>query len=232
MATTPNRARGALHWFRELYPGWRLFICVVLGAGLFLALPGAWPTPMQAAIGWIAAASAFCALTVVSLVGCTPKQLRARARRQDTDPSVILILIIVACSASLIAVTMLLHKQDGETLAHLAARVALVAGVVGASWFMTHTVFALHYAHRFYGDGPEPGDDDDAGGLSFPKGTPLPDLADFLYFSLVIGMTCQVSDVQVTGRQMRRLVAMHGVLSFFYNTVILALTINLVVNAI
>ncbi|MBV8523262.1 MAG: DUF1345 domain-containing protein, partial [Acetobacteraceae bacterium] len=65
----------------------------------------------------------------------------------------------------------------------------------------------------------------------FPGDQPLPDFWDFLYFSLVIGMTCQVSDVQITGRHMRRLAMVHGILAFFFNTVILAITVNLVVNA-
>jgi uncharacterized membrane protein len=102
---------------------------------------------------------------------------------------------------------------------------------VVASWTVTHTVFALHYAHHYYGDGPAPGADDDRGGLAFPGEEP-PDYWDFLYFSFVVGMTCQVSDVQVTSRAMRRMTLMHGVLSFFFNTVILALSVNLLAGSL
>ena len=77
---------------------------------------------------------------------------------------------------------------------------------------------------------PAPGPDD-AGGLLFPGNVQIPDFWDFFYFSLVLGMTCQVSDVQITGKHMRRLASMHGALSFFFNTVILALTVNLLVSA-
>jgi uncharacterized membrane protein len=220
-----------LTWLRELFPGRRLLICVVLGAALFLALPPGWGLATRGGLAWIAAVGGFWTLTLVTLVDCSPKRLRARVRAQDSGPLLILVLVILASMASLIAVTVLLHKQEGETAAALGLRVALVAGVVIASWLLTHLVFALHYAHRYYGDGPEPGPAD-AGGLLFPGGTSEPDFMDMLYFSLVIGMTCQVSDVQITGRHMRRLAAMHGVLSFLYNTVILALTINLLVNAI
>jgi uncharacterized membrane protein len=97
------------------------------------------------------------------------------------------------------------------------------------SWTLIHTVFAVHYAHAFYGDGSAPGPDD-AGGLLFPGGDQSPDFWDFFYFSLVLGMTCQVSDVQITGKHMRRLASVHGALSFFFNTVILALTINFLVS--
>ena len=107
----------------------------------------------------------------------------------------------------------------------------LLAGLaVGASWMVTHTTFALHYAHHFYGDGPAPGAADDRGGLAFPGGE-LPDFLDFLYFAFVVGMTCQVSDVQVTTRPMRRLTLLHGVLSFFFNTIILALAVNLLASS-
>ena len=89
-----------------------------------------------------------------------------------------------------------------------------------------HAVFGLRYAHNFYGDS-ETDAAEHAGGLEFPGNAP-PDYRDFAYFSYVIGMTCQVSDVEVSSRAMRRLVLLHGVLAFGFNTVILALTINTV----
>jgi uncharacterized membrane protein len=86
-----------------------------------------------------------------------------------------------------------------------------------------HTIFTFHYAHEYYGERR----DGKIGGLLFP-GDREPDYRDFLYFSLVIGMTSQVSDVQVTSKVIRRLVAIHGVLSFFFNLVVLALTVNMI----
>jgi uncharacterized membrane protein len=216
--------------FRELFTGRRLLICGALGVVLFLALPAGWGTAIRSALAWVLAVGGFLALTVYAAGDAPPERLRARARRQDSSRWVILGLIVLAAAVSLVAVAVLLHKQDGETLVQLVARIALVAGVVMASWSLTHSVFSLHYAHGYYGDGPTPGSDD-AGGLLFPGEDKFPDFWDFLYFSLVIGMTCQVSDVQITGKHMRRLAAMHGVLSFFFNTVILALTINFLVSA-
>jgi len=100
---------------------------------------------------------------------------------------------------------------------------------VAASWTLTHTTFSFRYAHLFYGDADaDPGDD---GGLAFP-GEPAPDYWDFLYFSFVIGMTCQVSDVQVTSHRIRRLALAHGVLSFLFNTIILALAVNLLASMV
>jgi uncharacterized membrane protein len=215
--------------FRELYAGRRLLFCGAVGVALFLVFPEGWGTAIRCALAWILAVGCFLGLTVYAAGDAAPDRLRARARRQDSSRWAILALIVLAAAVSLVAVAVLLHKQDGETLTHLAVRITLVAGVVMASWSLTHTVFSLHYAHGYYGDGPTPGPDD-AGGLLFPGDDRFPDFWDFLYFALVIGMTCQVSDVQITGRHMRWLAAMHGVLSFFFNTVILALTINFLVN--
>ena len=159
-----------------------------------------------------------------------PERLRELARRQDVKSWIIFILAILAAAASLIAASVLLRKQSNETRIDMTIRVLLVTGVVLSAWLLTHTMFAVHYAHGFYGDGPRPGADD-RGGLQFPGDQPYPDFWDFMYFSLVIGMTCQVSDVQITGRHMRRLASIHGILAFFFNTVILAITVNLVVNA-
>ena len=116
--------------------------------------------------------------------------------------------------------------RAGKPEHHLTRHLLLALVTVVLSWLLVHAVFGLRYAHKFY-------DDNDAitgsrtGGLDFP-GEDSPDYRDFAYFSFVIGMTCQVSDVQVTSREMRRRVLQHGVLSFGFNTVILALTVNTV----
>lgn len=216
--------------FRKLSPASRLLMGVVMGAALYLAFPVTWPGSMRGAAAWVVAVSCFLALTAFAVGGAAPERLRARARAQDQSRWVILTLIVIAAIVSLLAAAVLLRKQPDETLTQLILRTVLVGGVVISSWSLTHTVFALHYAHVYYGDGPTPGPDD-AGGLLFPGGDGFPDFWDFLYFSFIIGMTCQVSDVQITGRPMRRLATMHGILSFFFNTVILAITINLLVGA-
>ena len=90
------------------------------------------------------------------------------------------------------------------------------------SWFLVHTVFIFRYAHIYYGSGDKP-----VGGLDFP-GDDEPDYLDFAYFSFIIGMTSQVSDVDITSSVMRRLALLHGILSFFFNAVIIALSINII----
>ncbi|MCW5693027.1 MAG: DUF1345 domain-containing protein [Pseudolabrys sp.] len=152
------------------------------------------------------------------------KDIRKRAAEQDEGGFTILVLSIIATFASLVAVVFALvgAKQGNAPLA-----VALTILTIILSWSFVHTIFAFHYAHEYYGKGR----DDMIGGLDFP-GDKAPDYSDFLYFSLVIGMTSQVSDVQITSKVMRRMASMHGVLSFFFNLVVLALTVNVVANLI
>jgi uncharacterized membrane protein len=152
-------------------------------------------------------------------------EIRKRAQAQDLSATLIFIFAVAAACASLIGVGFLLHSNRAEHRAHELVHFALVLVAVGAAWSLTHTVFGLRYAHTFYGDSDQPGATEHAGGLDFP-GERLPDYLDFAYFSFVIGMTFQVSDVQITSREIRRLVLVHGILSFGFNTVVLALAIN------
>ena len=118
--------------------------------------------------------------------------------------------------------TRLLVAWDAGVLVYLirAPSLTLAVATILLSWTFIHVIFALHYAHEYYGEGAK------GGGLSFP-GDDRPDYWDFVYFSFVIGMTFQVSDVQVTSKLLRRIVVAHGVLSFFFSVTILALAVNL-----
>jgi uncharacterized membrane protein len=164
------------------------------------------------------------ALIAIAVASTTSQQIRSLARKQDAGRTIIFALVVVAACAAVFAVAFLIRGGKSGTRTHFSVHVFLAAATVVLSWLLMHSVFGLRYAHNFYGDS----DARAAGqGLEFP-GDSEPDYRDFTYFSFVIGMTCQVSDVQVTSRQMRRLVLIHGVLSFAFNTVILALTVNVV----
>ena len=159
-------------------------------------------------------------------VTLTPQdEIRAVAQRQDVGRTVIFIFVIIAACAALFAVAFLIRSGKPEEQ-HLSIHLLLALATIVLSWLLMHAVFGLRYAHRFYDDSAIDAEKH-AGGLKFPE-EDLPDYRDFAYFSFVIGMTCQVSDVDVTSREMRRLALLHGILSFGFNTVILALTINTV----
>ena len=104
-------------------------------------------------------------------------------------------------------------------------QLALALCGVLSGWLTLHTIAAFRYAHLYYARASHGGGQADAGGLAFP-GTSEPATWDFLYYSFVVGMTAQVSDVDVQSSRMRRLTLAHGIASFFFNTVLLALAVN------
>ena len=157
----------------------------------------------------------------------TPHRMRLRARLQDEAKVTILSFTAGATIFSMAAICLELRGVKDLAPAATVWHIALAAGSIVCSWLVAHTMFALHYAHAFYGDGDgDPNTVDHAGGLDFP-GSEHPDYGDFLYFAFVIAMTAQTSDVQITKPEMRRLTLAHSVLSFFFNTVILALSVNI-----
>jgi uncharacterized membrane protein len=170
------------------------------------------------------------AFTILGLIWVTVtltplERIRAVAQRQDVGRTLIFVFVIIVACAALFAVAFLIRIGKPEER-RLSIRLLLALATIVLSWLLMHAVFGLRYAHKYYDDDANSADKN-AGGLKFP-GDDLPDYRDFAYFSFVIGMTCQVSDVDVTLREMRRLVLLHGILSFGFNTVILALTINTV----
>jgi uncharacterized membrane protein len=151
-------------------------------------------------------------------------QIRQNARKEDGSRTLVSILIIVASFASMTMVTlMVLSKEIKESAIYVPVA---VAGIL-LSWVMVHTIFTIHYANLYYDDDVEDSSRH-AGGLEFPGKTPRPTYLDFAYFSFVIGMTFQVSDVEISSHKLRRVALLHGLLSFVLNTFVVALTINLI----
>jgi uncharacterized membrane protein len=202
----------------------RMFICALLALIAWFLFGLVIPLHLRTLATWNASGIAYIALVWQMMLRSPPDAVRTRARMQDESRWVILIILIAAAFFSLAAIVDVLHQvkemTDGKGVS-----IALAGLTIVTSWFLIHTVFALHYAHEYYGDrtGKKA---TAAAGLDFPGDT-KPNYADFLYFSFVVGMTCQVSDVCVSSKSMRALTLLHGVLAFFFNTVILALSINI-----
>ncbi len=152
----------------------------------------------------------------------TPRYLRHRAA--DTDAPVLVIFAVMVTVVLVATIFLFLALNDPGGANPYAVAASAVSVLLG--WFTIHTLTAFHYAHEYYAPGEGAGEI--RGGLGFPS-EGEPDGWAFLYFSYVIGMTAQVADVPVTSNRMRRLVVMHGVFSFFFNTLILAATVNTVV---
>lgn len=162
----------------------------------------------------------YLALSIYELPCLTPEFLKKRAADADAPVGVIFAVVLIAIGA---AVTFLFLALNGARLDPI--EVALSAVSVLSGWLTIHTMSGLHYAYEYY-DVPDGGEI--IGGLDFPGKGP-PDGWAFLYFSFVIGMTAQVSDVEVTSNIMRRRVLLHGLVSFLFNTVIVAASVNVVV---
>ena len=174
-------------------------------------------------VGWDVYVGLYLALVTHLMSVCDVRHIRERAALEDEGQVTILVLTVAAALASLGAIVAELGSSGGTP--RRPAQVVLAALTILLSWAFIHTIFALHYAHEFY-------DETEGGGMAFPGGEAAPDYWDFVYFSFVIGMTSQVSDVGVTSRHIRRTVAAHGVVSFVFNAALLALTVNIAASAI
>jgi len=209
----------------------RLLLSALASALTFLLLPSWLHLPSRVLCIWDAGMFCFLFLSWALMLRATPETMSHRAKLQDDGRFVILTLITAAACASLLAIGFIIHDTKGLSPGLLFLHLALSIGTIIGSWLLVHTIFASHYAKDYYQDDPETPEIDDMGGLDFPN-CPQPDYWDFLYYSFVVGMTSQVSDVQILSRSIRRLTLFHSVLSFFFNTSILAMTINIIAGLI
>jgi uncharacterized membrane protein len=200
----------------------RFYAAALLGAIVWWAGRRYVPA-MRGVVASDAFFAAYLASTAVTALREDPDALRKRARYEDEGILLILVLTVVALGSSLASVFALLGEGDRAGRAHLALCIASVP----LGWLTLHTVAAFRYAHLYYARAKG---DRDTGGLEFP-GTPEPDALDFLYYSLVVGMTAQVSDVTVHSSAMRRFTLAHAVVSFFFNTGLIALAVNVAASS-
>jgi uncharacterized membrane protein len=179
--------------------------------------------PLRFLIGWNTGITIYLLLAFTMMMRSTQQTIRRRAIQHREGRWTILAVMTLAACASLFAIGQILGGLKEMPAAQIELHLSLAGYTIVGSWIFVNTIFAQIYAHEFFApgrhrDAPPP--------LEFP-GEPAPDYWDFLYFSMVIGMTCQVSDVPVKTRVIRRVVLAHSVISFFFNTVILALSVNI-----
>jgi len=197
----------------------RTFIAFAIGLASLLFLPPSWRLATRLLVAWDIFIAIYMMLAYVTVFSCGTDDIRRQAARQDDGRFFILVMTGLGAFASIAAIVMELGIKPQQ-----APQLVLAVITIVLSWATIHTTFALHYAHDYYRGAK-------AGGLAFPGGDE-PDYWDFVYFSFVIGMTAQVSDVGVTDKIIRRTATAHGVVSFIFNTALVALMVNIAASAI
>ncbi len=214
------RKKSRLHHVAKLHG--RLITSTLIGlvATFVLMAVTDWRAMTAALIGWDLGVLVYLVTAIVTITRFDLAKVKQRASEEDEGATLILILTVIAAAASLAALIGELGSMGSDASKALFFSHAVLTIVL--SWTFIQVIFTFHYAHEYYGEGR----DRRRGGLTFPD-DPTPDYWDFVYFSFVIGMTFQVSDVQVTSKFIRRLVVAHGLVSFVFNVAILAVTVNI-----
>jgi uncharacterized membrane protein len=207
---------------RVVYARPRTFFSILIGIVAFSLLPGSLRLVTRLLIGWDIFTTLYLVLAYVMMFRCGLAHIKRNAVLQDDGRFLILLVTALGAFASIAAIVLELGADHRG-----APQLTLATVTIALSWATVHTTFALHYAHDYY-RGAKPG------GLQFPSGDEHDhaDYWDFVYFSFVIGMTAQVSDVGITDKTIRRTVTVHGIISFVFNTALLALMVNIAASAI
>jgi uncharacterized membrane protein len=207
---------------RVVYARPRTFGSILVAIVAFFLLPGSLRLVTRLLIAWDTFAGLYLVLAYIMIFRCGLAHIRRNAALQDDGRFLILLMTALGAFASIAAIVFELGASNRSAL-----QLTLATLTIALSWATVHTIFALHYAHDYY-RGAKPG------GLQFPSGDQHDhaDYWDFVYFSFVIGMTAQVSDVGITDKIIRRTATVHGIISFVFNTALLALMVNIAASAI
>jgi len=214
-----------LPWFVRMSAPRRLAIVLVIGIGAFFVLAPWFTLRTRLLVAWNAGTIAYLLLAFIVVGRTDAAMTRIRAQLYDQSGYVIFLLVVTAASASFVAIGFIVGDFKELPFWPRAARLTLSVTALLLSWLMIQTLFAFHYARWYYSR--PPGEKHHRAGLDFP-GDHEPDYLDFAYYSFVVGMTSQTSDVTVASRQMRRLTLIHSIMAFIYNIAILAMSINII----
>jgi uncharacterized membrane protein len=219
--TNLEHARRKRPAFRRRVASVRFAVFLITFVGVALSVSGFVGALRCILVGFDAAALIFIASVVPVLRAPSAHVMRRHARDNDANRVMLLIITITVMLVILTAIAGILRDRDTMK----SATVGLVVSTLALSWLFSNIVYALHYAHLFYGDRDHTGGDDR--GLAFPS-TEEPVYADFVYFAFTIGMTFQTSDVEICTRRMRRIATYHALAAFVFNIGVLAFAINVV----
>ncbi|HJZ31646.1 MAG TPA: DUF1345 domain-containing protein [Hyphomicrobiaceae bacterium] len=199
----------------------KVYWAALAAAVVLFALPGSVSGNIRTAMAGDVGALIYLVLSLKIMRASGAETMRKRSALQDDSAIVILVVILIAIALGFYTILGVLAEAKAETGATKTLHILLAAVTVLLSWLVTQVVFTFHYAHEFYR--PDGGG---GRGLVFPE-EEHPDYWDFLYFATSLGAASQTSDVAITGRWLRRLVTLHAIISFLFNTAVLALAINI-----
>ena len=205
----------------------RALIVALAGLGSYLLIPADQTPIIRLALAWVIAGSLYLSLTYIMMYFSTQENILTLSKKEDEGAARILLIIVLAGAASLVTIVIILSNIKSLPTNIAIRHIGLVLATYVISWLYIHTAFALHYAHVYYQE------------LHQTKEAPLlfasklrPTYVDFLYFSMVVGMTCQTADVNIASSRIRFLVMLQGMTAFIFNTSLLALAINLISGVI
>lgn len=206
----------------SLHPAQRLIISLAAGAMVWYGVRHSDLSQLMVVmLCWIGFALTYTVMNLVIAFTRTVPQIKKTAMADDGSAALVLLLVLISSLVSAGTLFVLIVSKEQHPYDKILFSVTAISGML-ISWVMIHTVFTFHYAHLYYNE-----DKRSAKGLDFPGGED-PDYLDFAYFAFVIGCTFQVSDVVIRSRNLRRLVLLHGLLSFGINTFVVAMMVNLV----
>lgn len=210
----------------------RVVAAAIIGIVALFLLPHSLHAAVREAIAWCLSGSAYLAMSFRTMSQCHSDRIRTRAARQDDSGVVILVLVLMAIFSSFAAILGLLAAAKEATEQGKVIYAGLTATTIVISWLVTQVTFTFHYAHQYYAPQqfPKQGEKN-VHPLAFPNDA-TPDYWDFFYFATSFGAASQTSDVMINSKEIRRLTILHAVVSFFFNTMVLALTINLAASMI
>lgn len=207
---------------------WRVLLAIVSGTivGVAASMFGGQGLPSSVLAGWLAGAVTYLIPTWVMFLRDDEATVRSRAGQDDESPVMLMTLVLSAVVASLAAIVLALHpKSHGQ--GHSVAPAVMSAASLVLGWLVLQSLFAVHYAHLYFGDRNDDGTADK--GISFHGDQPRT-YRDFVYVAICMGATCQVSDFDITNTRFRNIISLHAILAFFFNTMVLALGINILAS--
>lgn len=231
MSSAESPARKRASWYsarsiwRSLVIRPRAIVGAILGFGAFVLLPNEFHGAAREAAAWCIGGATYLVLAFRVMYDCSSNAMRTRAARQDDSAVVILVLVLMAMFSSFAAIFGLIGQAKVASNEGKLFFVGLAGATAVISWLVTQVAFTLHYAHAYYAPHMF-SEKSGSKALTFPDDA-TPDYWDFFYFASSFGAASQTSDVTINAKSLRRIATLHAIVSFFFNTMVLALTINL-----